>query len=215
MSGPVLQMLGARYNIEPFFFSSSLGWIPSRYQEDVQAGIGDHITITMTFLRSTRGGKKPRGNFTRGNASASSSTVNESSAGLNEQMIDTRAPLALRSGTDSKRLLVLDLLSVHLIRNVDGNTIISYHPNYKNGRTTTASYLRDRIQFAGQSVYWQNIFKNSPDPTFVLLCYVWHAMYAWDEALEHLYSHICLLVSYASYYISSSDRTSNFRKHGS
>lgn len=53
MSGPVLQMLGAtcvalycppasltvstqrrsnRYNVEPFFFSSSINWIPSRYQ---------------------------------------------------------------------------------------------------------------------------------------------------------------------------------------
>ncbi|KAF8892904.1 hypothetical protein BD779DRAFT_1765736 [Infundibulicybe gibba] len=194
MSGPVLQMLGARYNIEPFFFSSSLSWIPSRYQEDVQAGIGDHITITMTFLRSTRVLKKnPRDNFTSyGNMSASSSTVNVSNGhSINEQMIDTRAPLALRGA--EKRLLVLDLLSVHLIRNVNGNTIISYHPNHKISRSATAAYLHERIRFAGQSVYWQSIFKNSPDPTFVLLCYVWHAMYAWDEALEHLYSHICLL----------------------
>ncbi|KAF5384255.1 hypothetical protein D9615_003333 [Tricholomella constricta] len=51
LSGPVLQMLGAKYNIEPFFFSSSLDWIPSRYQE--QAGKGHHtITITLTFLKS-------------------------------------------------------------------------------------------------------------------------------------------------------------------
>ncbi|KAF8991944.1 hypothetical protein BDQ17DRAFT_1432743 [Cyathus striatus] len=52
LSGPVLQMLGAKYNIEPFFFSSSLNWIPSRYQEGIRPGEGDHITITMTFLRS-------------------------------------------------------------------------------------------------------------------------------------------------------------------
>ncbi|KAG6829922.1 hypothetical protein H0H92_002945 [Tricholoma furcatifolium] len=58
---------------------------------------------------------------------------------------------------------------------------------------TTASWLRDRIRYAGQSVYWQTIFQNSPDPTFVLLTFVWHALYAWDEALEHLYNHICWL----------------------
>ena len=47
----------------------------------------------------------------------------------------------------------------------------------------------------GQSVYWQNIFQRSPDPTFVLLTFIWHAMYAWDEALERLYTYICYLVS--------------------
>ncbi|KAG5644685.1 hypothetical protein DXG03_007985 [Asterophora parasitica] len=46
----------------------------------------------------------------------------------------------------------------------------------------------------GQSVYWQSIFQKSPDPTFVLLTFVWHAMYAWDEALQHLYNHICWLM---------------------
>lgn len=30
-----------RYNIEPFFFSSSLNWIPSRFQEDIQPKKGD------------------------------------------------------------------------------------------------------------------------------------------------------------------------------
>jgi hypothetical protein len=44
-------MLGARYNIEPFFFSSSLKWIPSRFQEDLVPNKQDHITITLTFLR--------------------------------------------------------------------------------------------------------------------------------------------------------------------
>ncbi len=89
MSGPVLQMLGTTYaqfpsiqlfeftvayfsyNIEPFFFSSSLSWIPSRFQEDVQPGRGDRelisslcrstlaqplrtdVTITLTFLKTT------------------------------------------------------------------------------------------------------------------------------------------------------------------
>jgi hypothetical protein len=44
-------------------------------------------------------------------------------------------------------------------------------------------------------VYWQKIFQDSPDPTFLLLTFVWHAMYAWDEALEDLYAHIGQLVS--------------------
>src|ERR1700731_3630545 len=57
----------SRYNIEPFFFSSSLKWIPSRFQEDLQpqkqyrkacVSIGKYvlivasdITVTLTFLR--------------------------------------------------------------------------------------------------------------------------------------------------------------------
>jgi hypothetical protein len=41
ISGPVLQMFGTRYNIEPFYFTSSLNKIPSRYQEDVRPHEGD------------------------------------------------------------------------------------------------------------------------------------------------------------------------------
>ena len=47
----------------------------------------------------------------------------------------------------------------------------------------------------GQSVYWQSMFQKSQDPTLVLLTFIWHTLYAWDEALEHLYAHICSLVS--------------------
>ena len=117
----------------------------------------------------------------------------------------------LTSSKDN-RLLVLDLLSIHLIRNIHGSTIISFHPNL-NLPTTTAQFLHERIRFAGKlisqlcccsaesfeisghSVYWQSIFQKSPDPTFILLTFVWHAMYAWDEALEDIYEHICSLVS--------------------
>lgn len=78
---------------------------------------------------------------------------------------------------------------------------------------TEAMYLHDRIRFAGtlpatdafsridqfelpsgQSVYWQKIFKVSPDPTFIFLTFIWHALYAWDEALQDLYKHICQMV---------------------
>ncbi|TFK29544.1 hypothetical protein FA15DRAFT_664093 [Coprinopsis marcescibilis] len=193
MSGPVLQMLGARYNIEPFFFSSSLNWIPTRFQEEVVDNVGDHITVTLTFLRSMPANTDALRLSARSPYSAVSGNTLINGTGLRDlnlvrQMIDTQAPLELSSG----RLLVLDLLSVHLIRRKSGSVIISFHPNL-DLPTTTAPYLHERIRFAGQSVYWQNIFKSSTDPTFVLLTYLWHALYAWDEALENLYTHICHL----------------------
>ena len=112
-----------------------------------------------------------------------------------------------------KRRLRLDMLSVHLIRNINGSTIISYHPKMIFP-TTTAAFFHQRIRlagrlgstdatintedqfslFTGHSVYWQNIFQKSSDPTFVLLIFIWHAIYAWGEALERLYEHICHLV---------------------
>ncbi|TFK31449.1 hypothetical protein BDQ12DRAFT_694125 [Crucibulum laeve] len=191
MSGPILQMLGAKYNIEPFFFSSSLGWIPSRFQEEIRPKIGDHITVTLPFIKSMSNYDAMRLSATSPyNASTESiGSVKKPGTLLGSQKIDTQAPLSLYS---NNRLLVLDLLSVHLIRSNEGSTIISYHPSL-NIPTTTAHYLHERIQFAGQSVYWQSIFQQSPDPTFVLLTFLWHAMYAWDEALEHLYEHICSL----------------------
>ncbi|KAF9444895.1 hypothetical protein P691DRAFT_735815 [Macrolepiota fuliginosa MF-IS2] len=201
LSGPMLQMLGTRYNIEPFFFSSSLNWIPSRFQEDMQPGIGDHITITLTFLRSVSTQKMPDYKAaTRpysGDMNSSSESVSSIKNGkvpqstLFEESIDTKAPLKLRY---NDRYLCLDLLSVHLIRNIDGNTIISYHPSL-NLPTTAAEELHDRIRFAGQSVYWQKMFQESSDPTLLLLTYLWHALYAWDQSLEHLYHHICQLES--------------------
>jgi hypothetical protein len=38
------------------------------------------------------------------------------------------------------------------------------------------------------------MLEKTDDPTFLLLIFIWHAMYAWDEALQHLYEHICVLV---------------------
>jgi len=70
--------------------------------------------------------------------------------------------------------------------------LISYHANIALP-TTQAKYLHERIRFAGQSVYWQKMLEKTDDPTFLLLIFVWHAMYAWDEALQHLYEHICVL----------------------
>lgn len=187
MSGPILQMLGTRYNIEPFFFSSSLNWIPSRFQEEICEGKGDHITVTLTFLRSIAAGSA-----VSLDAYASSETLAmRERSSIASHVLDTQAPLDLRS-CDCR--LVLDLLSVHLIRRRHGSTIISFHPSL-NLPTTTAPYLHQRIRFAGQSVYWQNIFRKYEDPTFVLIVFIWHAIYAWDESFENLYTHICDLES--------------------
>lgn len=49
------------------------------------------------------------------------------------------------------RILVLDILSVYLIRNKNGSTIISFHPSL-NLPTTTASFLHERICIAGTPI---------------------------------------------------------------
>jgi hypothetical protein len=54
------------------------------------------------------------------------------------------------SNSPGNRQLVLDLLSVHLVRHVDGSTIISFHPELDHP-TTPAAYLHERIRFAGES----------------------------------------------------------------
>ncbi|PPQ66789.1 hypothetical protein CVT24_008698 [Panaeolus cyanescens] len=218
-SGPVLQMLGTKFNIEPFFWSSSLNWIPSRFQEAPKEGEGDHITLTLTFVRSmTMDRAEQLNNSTISLINTSPSTL----LGMHahpyiivtiysyEELQETKKSTLMHlstlvqvmffvcsmelcsDGRIDQRLLVLDLLAVHLVRNVNGNTIISYHPT-NNKRTTQAKYLHERIRFAGQSVYWQNIFQNSEDPTFLLLAFIWHAIYAWDQALEDLYGHISYL----------------------
>ncbi|KAJ7715723.1 hypothetical protein DFH07DRAFT_974106 [Mycena maculata] len=183
LSGPVLQMLGTRYNVEPFFFSSSLNWIPARYQEAV--GEGDHITLTLTFIRSMQNPTTVPPSPTSGYA-PSFRTLQSA-----DQVIDTQAPLVLSS---SDHILLPDILAIHMIRSPNRSTIISYHPPHIH-RTTSAHALRTRLLAAGQSVYWNKIFTKtiSSDPTFVLLALLWYPLYAFDEALESLYNHICSL----------------------
>ena len=74
-------------------------------------------------------------------------------------MIDTQAPLRIqlkRFDPDDEPIaelaLVSDLLSIHLVRNVHGNTIISYHANM-DLPTTKADYLHERIRFAGNYMH--------------------------------------------------------------
>jgi len=90
-------------------------------------------------------------------------------------------------------ILLPDLLSLHMLRSNASSTIISYHAGAEH-RVTTAEALHRRLNVAGRSVYWNNIFASNEDPTFVFLILLWYALYGWDEALEALYSHICWLV---------------------
>ena len=92
------------------------------------------------------------------------------------------------------KYILQDLLSVHMVRHVESNTIISYHPKL---RRTTAKQLYSLINRTGNSVYWSKIFEKSKDPTCLFLCFLWYAMYEWDEVFEILYSHINQLVSIA------------------
>jgi hypothetical protein len=91
------------------------------------------------------------------------------------------------------RILLPDLLALHMVRSSGNSTIISYHAEPEH-KVTTAQDLHRRLNAAGRSVYWNHIFANNDDPSFVFLVLLWYALYAWDEALEVLYAHICFLV---------------------
>ncbi|KAG1767127.1 hypothetical protein EDD22DRAFT_950237 [Suillus occidentalis] len=205
LSMSVLQMLGTRYNIEPFFFSSSLNWIPSHYQEELRPGKGDHITITLPFMRTMQNPvTRPPSPTTPG--SVGSTLSQHISTGMSfslvlrplfakvfqdeHQIIDTQAALSLSCGN----ILLLDLLAIHMVRSEDSSTIISYHPS-SSLRRPSPKRLHSLVYRAGQSVYWQKIFAQSKDPTFLFLAILWYALYAWDQAFESLYTHINWLES--------------------
>lgn len=188
LSMSVLQMLGTRYNIEPFFFSSSLNWIPSHYQEEIRPGKGDHITITLPFMRTMQNPvTRPPSPTTPGSVL---STLSQQKSTDEHQIIDTQAALSLSCGN----ILLLDLLAIHMVRSEDSSTIISYHPS-SSLRRPSPKRLHSLVYRAGQSVYWQKIFAQSKDPTFLFLAILWYALYAWDQAFESLYTHINWLES--------------------
>ncbi|KAL4268317.1 Cora superfamily [Pleurotus pulmonarius] len=198
LSSTTLRMLGARYTIEPFFFSSALNWIPTRYQEALRHGHGDHMTLVLKFV-STKEIFPPQGAVTAPQsptttASASISRPLHPDDSIEELVIDTQKPLYLRSSSDTN-IVFQDLLALHVVRSNSGSTILSYHAPPSKWNSTSAKFLCDRISVAGRSVYWQHIFRSSQDPTCMILLMLWHAFYAWDEALEVLYRHICYLES--------------------
>jgi hypothetical protein len=94
------------------------------------------------------------------------------------------------SFVDNKELLI-DLLAIHMVRDVKTSTIIYYHPGSK---FESAKPLHWLMLLVGKSVYWKNIFSKSKDPTFLLLAILWYALYTWDESFESLYKHVSNLV---------------------
>ncbi|KZP18380.1 hypothetical protein FIBSPDRAFT_829434 [Athelia psychrophila] len=208
MSGPVLKIFGTNYNIEPFYWSSALNHIPAKYQEDLHPGEGDHITITLTFLKSIE------------SKNAALADPQSPPFQLNRNL-DPHAPLSLYS---TGRILMLDEMALHMIRSRGSSTMLSYHthrsPNLSSsltsstlpGRTslpqptpstTTAEELHKLVRLAGQSVYWRKIFNCSRDPTLVLLTTLWHPLYSWDQALASLYAHVQTLETSAIRIITS------------
>ncbi|KAG0699510.1 hypothetical protein DFH29DRAFT_44556 [Suillus ampliporus] len=186
LTSPVLRMLGTKYNVEPFFFTSSINWIPSRYQEAPTHGEGDHITITLPFVRALRGSQPSSASPTPSDP-APHTPISSQSAG---SRINTQAPYHMGEGG----MLFIDLLAIHMVRGVETSTIISYHPESTWCRTP-AKRLHSLMQLVGGSVYWQKIFSKSKDPTFVFLAILWYALYAWDESFELLDYHVSDLES--------------------
>ncbi|KAI9568117.1 hypothetical protein HD554DRAFT_2022923, partial [Boletus coccyginus] len=200
MTVPVLQILGTKYNVEPFFFASSANWIPSRYQEDPKSN-EDHITVVLPFIRTmkkqrpiTRTRPVRTANFPinqLGDQEDDLSLPYQGTSSSDEnQIIDTQAPLLLPDG----KLLLQDLLAIHMYRTPTTSTIISYHPTSELQRTS-AKRLQSLAQRTGDSVYWSKIFATSKDPTFFFLAILWYALYEWDEAFEVLYRYINTLES--------------------
>jgi hypothetical protein len=176
ISGPALKILGTIYDVEPFFWSSSLGWIPSRFQDSLDPVLkSDHITVILRFVRKV---PKPE------------DQAKNNDTDTEEPILDVHKPLMLEHYA-----LQPDLLAFHMIRSpTDTNTIISYHCSQIHG-STSAENLCNRLRLVGQSVYWTKIFQHNPDGTFVLLSMLWYALYSWDEALQELYNEIGTLES--------------------
>jgi hypothetical protein len=87
----------------------------------------------------------------------------------------------------------MDLLAIHMVRDAKISTIFSYHPE-STGSWTSAKRLHSLMLLVGKSVYWQNIFSKSKDPTFLFLAILWYPLYAWDESFESLHNHVSSLV---------------------
>ncbi|OAX37823.1 hypothetical protein K503DRAFT_866597 [Rhizopogon vinicolor AM-OR11-026] len=187
LTSPVLRMLGTIYMIEPFFFTSSINWIPSRYQEmALGRGKEDHITITLPFVRTI-----PQGSKSRPPTSTTPhyTAVSQPSKSIPANHIDPKTPLPLHNGN----MLCMDLLAIHMVRAEKTSTIISYHPE-STGPRTSAKRFHLLMMLVGESVYWKNIFSKFKDPTFLFLAILWYALYGWDESLESLHTHVSSLV---------------------
>ncbi|KAL0950708.1 hypothetical protein HGRIS_007484 [Hohenbuehelia grisea] len=177
LNEPVMQMLGARFKVDPYFFVSSANWTTWRSQEKISLQ-EDRITITLKFPRVFE--------------NALPSTQVQPAEPHNMPLrIDTRAPLNLDS---SKQLLFVDLLAIHMIRQPGGGVIISNHVA-SDLCHTSAGTLCSKMHAAGRGIIWQNVLKYSRDPTVLVLLMFWHALFSWDTALDALYEHFVCLVT--------------------
>ncbi|KAG1896166.1 uncharacterized protein F5891DRAFT_1193400 [Suillus fuscotomentosus] len=208
----VLRMLGTRYNIEPFFFTSSINWIPSRYQEAPVHNKGDR-KFKSSILRSMlmlcdRHHYYPAicTNAAQKFSISIDLSISITTIALQEcsdqhpgsfpyewyvhQGPHIHIPTSFLDGN----MLFIDLLAIHMVRGVKTSTVISYHPESTWCRTS-ARRLHSLMQLVGGSVYWQKLFDKSKDPTFLFLAILWYALYAWDESFELLYKHLSELES--------------------
>ena len=90
--------------------------------------------------------------------------------------------------------LQVDLLSLYLIRSVDGNILLSYHHS-DTPRGTAPSWLQKRIYIGCQSPHWRQAFADSEDPALVLLLLMWCALSSWGQAIDVLWKNLLKLVS--------------------
>ena len=111
-----------------------------------------------------------------------------------EEIIDLQTPLQLVVPDGPDQTLVVDLLAVHLTRDDTESIIVSILGESKYWLTTSAEEMKERVLLAAKGVYWQQMLKQTQDPTFMLLIFVWHALYATDEAFDVLFEHILYLV---------------------
>jgi hypothetical protein len=79
------------------------------------------------------------------------------------------------------------MLAVFVVRATDNNTLITLHPGPVHHSART---LQKRLMAAAQGVYWKSLLSRAPDPVFLLLIVMWSAIYAWDEAMSALYTHV-------------------------
>ncbi|KAJ3531406.1 hypothetical protein NMY22_g8168 [Coprinellus aureogranulatus] len=169
LSGPIMQMLGAKWYIEPIFFSSSINWIPSRFM--VKRDACDHLSVTLKYVRVPQfrsSGPRP--------SPYEGLRIHRSS------MCDRQSYPGLE----------VDLLSVYLIRKSDGAVILSYHDS-QNLQPTRAKTLHERMRVASHSAHWREVLQSTKDPILVLILLMWHAFSCWEEALELLSDSVNLL----------------------
>ncbi|KAG1883342.1 hypothetical protein F4604DRAFT_1677681 [Suillus subluteus] len=79
-------------------------------------------------------------------------------------------------------MLFIDLLAIHMVRDIETSTIISYHPESTWCRTVREAPSLAHAARRGQCILAKNIRQ-------------WYPLYAWDESFELLYTHVSELVS--------------------